>query len=120
MTLDRKDKLIRLKAKNKGNKLLTDAIDDLIKTIESKQWKTKEDVKADRPDADQVHSDGFYFFDINVHPSIRFRVIVQELYEFIGLDGYSAFDKFGGFSVCDFYDHALREYFFICHITLVR
>jgi mRNA-degrading endonuclease HigB of HigAB toxin-antitoxin module len=67
MKLDGKNKLIRLKAKNKGNKLLTDAIDDLIKTIESKQWKSKEEVKADRPDADQVHSDGFYFFDINIH-----------------------------------------------------
>ena len=41
-------------------------IDKLIKDIESNDWKTKEEVKQSRPDADQVHADGFYFFDIQV------------------------------------------------------
>ena len=67
MDLTGKKILEKLKAKNRGNVLLIAAIDDLISTIESKQWKSKEEVKADRPDADQVHSDGFFFFDINVH-----------------------------------------------------
>lgn len=61
MELTGKKILIKLKAKNKGNKLLATAIDNLINTIEAKQWKSKEEVKTDRPDADQVHPDGFYF-----------------------------------------------------------
>lgn len=66
--------LLKLKVKNKGNTLLITAIDNLIGTIESKVWKSKEEIKADRPDADQVHSDGFYFFDIHIH---RTMVMVQ-------------------------------------------
>ncbi|MFC2186591.1 type II toxin-antitoxin system HigB family toxin [Fulvivirgaceae bacterium LMO-SS25] len=31
------------------------------------QWTKSADLKAIRPDADCVHSDGFYFFDLNVH-----------------------------------------------------
>lgn len=30
----------------------------------------KRDVTIDRPDADCVHSDGFYFFDINIHRTL--------------------------------------------------
>ena len=50
------------------------AIDDLINVIESKQWKSMEEIKADRSDADQVHPDGFYFFDIHIH---RTMVMIQ-------------------------------------------
>lgn len=50
--------------------MLCDAIDDLIATVESKNWRTKEDIFKDRPEADQVHSDGFYFFDIHVHRTL--------------------------------------------------
>lgn len=70
MRLFRKNILEKLKDKNKGNVKLTRAIDELISTIEMKAWKTKEDIKADRPDADQVHSDGFYFFNINIHRTL--------------------------------------------------
>jgi mRNA interferase HigB len=70
MKLFRKNLLEKLKTKNKGNIKLTKAIDELISTIEMKTWKTKEDIKADRPDADQVHSDGFYFFNIHVHRTL--------------------------------------------------
>jgi mRNA-degrading endonuclease HigB of HigAB toxin-antitoxin module len=70
MKLFRKNILERLKDKNKGNVKLIRAIDELISTIEMKAWKTKEDIKADRPDADQVHSNGFYFFNINIHRTL--------------------------------------------------
>lgn len=63
----RKHILIKLKQKNRGNKKLIAAIDKLISDIESAQWTKKTDIKESRPDADCVHSDGFYFFDINVH-----------------------------------------------------
>jgi len=74
MDLIGKKILIKLKTKNKGNVLLVGAIDELIKTVESKEWKTKEEIKADRPDADQVHVDGFFFFNINIH---RTMIMIQ-------------------------------------------
>ena len=74
MELFGKKVLVKLKAKNRGSILLVMAIDDLIDTIESKDWKSKEDVKKDRSDADLVHPDGFYFFDINIH---RTMVMLQ-------------------------------------------
>lgn len=70
MRLTNKPILLKLKHKNKGNTLLCSAIDNLIITIESKNWNSKEEILKDRPDADQVHSDGFYFFDINTHRTL--------------------------------------------------
>jgi hypothetical protein len=67
MTLTGKPKLLKLKTKNKGNKKLREAIDQLIKDIEQSTWKTQADLAGDRPDADSVHPDGFYFFDIAVY-----------------------------------------------------
>lgn len=67
MELLRKNKLTKLKRKNQGNSKLIRAIDKLISDIESANWTKKTDIKLARPDADCVHSDGFYFFDINIH-----------------------------------------------------
>lgn len=67
MRLTQKSILLKVKQKNKGNIKLCKAIDELISTIEDNSWETKEDILFDRPDADQVHSDGFYFFDISIH-----------------------------------------------------
>ena len=63
-------KLVKLKNKNKGNTKLVKAIDNLIKEIEDGNWTNGEELKKDRPDADCVHNDGFYFFDINVHRTL--------------------------------------------------
>ncbi len=65
-----KKQLLKLKKKKQGDKALCKAIDDLISDIEKSDWKTKEEVKAARPDADQVHTDGFYFFNIEVHRTL--------------------------------------------------
>lgn len=67
MELLQKNKLIKFKKKNKGNKILIEAVNRLISTVEEADWKQKSDVKTDRPDADCVHSDGFYFFNIDIH-----------------------------------------------------
>ena len=67
MNLLRKDKLLKLKIKNKGNGKLLKAIDSLIDDIEAANWETKNDILAERSDADCIHSDGFYFFDVNIH-----------------------------------------------------
>lgn len=67
MRLIKKQLLLKLKYKNRGNTKLCKAIDELISIIEQKNWISKEQIKIDRPDADQIHQDGFYFFDIQIH-----------------------------------------------------
>jgi len=59
--------LERLKRKNHGNTKLIKAIDKLINDIQVNTWDSPTELKATRPDADCVHSDGFYFFNLNVH-----------------------------------------------------
>jgi mRNA-degrading endonuclease HigB of HigAB toxin-antitoxin module len=63
----RKDRLLKLKRKNLGNTILVKAIDAIIEDIEKGSWKSRQEVKDARPDADCVHNDGFYFFNISVH-----------------------------------------------------
>ncbi|MBN2730406.1 MAG: type II toxin-antitoxin system HigB family toxin [Bacteroidales bacterium] len=70
MRLLGKPKLEKLKRKNKGNKKLIDSIERLIIDIEENNWSNQLEVKESRPDADCIHSDGFYFFNINVHRTI--------------------------------------------------
>ncbi|MDO3641771.1 type II toxin-antitoxin system HigB family toxin [Mucilaginibacter sp. L3T2-6] len=65
-----KTRLLKLKKKNKGNTDLCNAIDQLITDIESNSWTNEKELKAIRPDADQVHNDGFYFFDIHIHRTL--------------------------------------------------
>ncbi|WP_396185801.1 type II toxin-antitoxin system HigB family toxin [Flavobacterium sp.] len=67
MRLIGKNKLEKLKAKNGGNTVLCSEVDKLISDIENNDWKNQSEVKASRKDADCVHSDGFYFFNISVH-----------------------------------------------------
>ncbi len=69
-----KNKLERLKRKNRGNSKLVRAVDKLIQDIELKEWRSPDKLKQDRPDADCVHGDGFYFFDINIH---RTMILVE-------------------------------------------
>jgi len=67
LKLLRKSILTKLKRKNLGNKILVRAIDKLIIDIEAAEWHNPLDIKVTRSDADCIHSDGFYFFDLNVH-----------------------------------------------------
>lgn len=67
MRLTNKKLLEKLKRKNKGNVSLSKAIDRLIKDINENNWKDQNELNKIRPDADNVHSDGFYFFNINIH-----------------------------------------------------
>jgi mRNA-degrading endonuclease HigB of HigAB toxin-antitoxin module len=70
MRLTGKKKLEKLKRKNIGNTALVQQIERLIKDIEGNNWKDIEELKKTRPDADCVHKDGFYFFDINIHRTL--------------------------------------------------
>ncbi|MCD4769887.1 MAG: type II toxin-antitoxin system HigB family toxin [Bacteroidales bacterium] len=67
MRLVNKKALEKLKRKNRGNALLTKDIDSLISDIEKNEWKNRAELTETRSDADRVHSDGFYFFNIYVH-----------------------------------------------------
>ncbi len=67
MNLINKSLLERLKRKNIGNVKLTKSIDKLILDIEQNEWDSQTELKQIRPDADNVHSEGFYFFNINIH-----------------------------------------------------
>ncbi len=67
MRLIGKKHLEKLKRKNKGNTSLLKEIDRLIDDIEQSEWKNHTELRAARNDADCVHSDGFYFFNIAVH-----------------------------------------------------
>lgn len=67
MELLGKNKLIKLKRKNRGNIRLYQEVDKLITDIERAAWDDAKELKEDRKDADCVHSDGFYFFNLNVH-----------------------------------------------------
>lgn len=67
MNLVNRSLLERLKRKNRGNTKLIKAIDKLIADIQVNAWDSQIELKESRPDADCVHSDGFYFFNLNVH-----------------------------------------------------
>jgi len=67
MRLIGKQKLEKLKRKNRGNIPLKNEIDELIASIESDKWKNQTELSKARPDADCVHSEGFFFFNIDIH-----------------------------------------------------
>lgn len=67
MRLINKKILEKLKRKNKGNTILIKAIDHLVDDIHSNDWLNQSELALSRKDADSVHNDGFYFFDIGVH-----------------------------------------------------
>ena len=62
--------LEKLKRKNKGNIPLVSAIETLIKDLEQSTFKNQRELLEKRKDADCVHSDGFYFFNINIYRTL--------------------------------------------------
>lgn len=50
-----------------GNIKMIAEVDRLIHDIQVNNWSSQLEVKKTRSDADCVHSDGFYFFNLNVH-----------------------------------------------------
>lgn len=93
MELLRKHKLLKLKQKNRGNKKLSIAIDKLISDIENAQWTKKTDIKESRQDADCVHSDGFYFFDINIHRTMILIVFEDNEATVVWTGSHAEYDK---------------------------
>ncbi|HDH31211.1 MAG TPA: type II toxin-antitoxin system HigB family toxin [Candidatus Wolfebacteria bacterium] len=93
MKLIRKDKLLKLKRKNQGNLKLAKAIDKLIVDIESANWKNKLELIESRPDADRVHSEDFFFFDINVHRTLTLVVFTEQYAEVLWVGNHDEYDS---------------------------
>lgn len=93
MELFRKNKLYKLKAKNRGNTKLIKAIDKLISDVESANWTNQTDIKESRQDADYIHSDGFYFFDINIHRTMILVVFEDNEATVIWTGSHDEYDK---------------------------
>ncbi len=74
MEITGKSKLEKLSRKNRGNTLLIQAIDQLVDDLENKDCSNQQQLKKIRPDADLVHSDGFYIFNIQVH---RVMILIE-------------------------------------------
>jgi hypothetical protein len=62
--------LAKLKLKQRGNSRLLNEIDLLIHDLESNEFTSFEDLKKVRIDADKVHNEGFYFFNIHIHRTL--------------------------------------------------
>jgi len=62
-------KIMKLKRKNIGNQRLCEAIDSWLADMENFEG-SEQMIHAWRPDANKVHNDGFYFFDIHLHRTL--------------------------------------------------
>ena len=62
--------LTKLKLKQRGNVNLLEEIDLLVDELENNEFNSFEELKKIRNDADKVHNDGFYFFNINIHRTL--------------------------------------------------
>ncbi len=84
-----KYKLLKFEKKNLGNVKLVKAIDKLLDDITSSNWQSQTELIEDRKDADCVHKDGFYFFDINVHRTLVLIVFEENeaIIQWIGTHG---------------------------------
>jgi hypothetical protein len=59
------------------------AIDKLILDIESACWSDKLELVKSRPDADRVHCEDFFFFDINIHRTLVLIVFSKQYAEIL-------------------------------------
>lgn len=92
MRLIGKKILEKLKRKNKGNTALNREISKLIEDIEKHNWKDQTALKETRPDADCVHSDGFYFFNIEVHRTMILIEFSEEEATVVWVGGHKEYE----------------------------
>ena len=72
---------------------LTSAIDKLIDDIESAAWKDKLELIDSRPDADRVHSEDFFFLNINVHRTLVMIVFTDQCAEILWVGTHDDYDS---------------------------
>jgi len=93
LNLLNKRKLLKLEKKNQGNKKLTEAIKKLIEDIENSEWQNPLEIKEVRPDADNVHPEGFYFFNINIHRTMILIVFEDSEASIVWTGNHQEYDK---------------------------
>lgn len=71
--------------KNKGNTKLRSEINKLISTIETAKWSKSTQIKKARPDADRVHPEGFYFFNIAIDRTMILIELDEEKQQLCGV-----------------------------------
>ncbi|MHA4742470.1 type II toxin-antitoxin system HigB family toxin [Dyadobacter sp. MSC1_007] len=76
MVIRGKKILEKLIAKNRGNRRLAEAVDQLIIDLERNSTHSIQELLEIRKDADRVHR-GYYFFDICVHRALIFIQFVD-------------------------------------------
>lgn len=72
---------------------LIKAIDKLILDIESADWQDKSGLIKSRPDADRVHGNDFFFFDINVHRTLTLVVFTEQYAEILWVGNHDDYDS---------------------------
>ncbi len=92
MKILRKDKLLKLKKKNQGNLKLTQAIDKLIADIEHSDWQDKLELLESRPDADRVHSEDIFFFDLHIHRTLTLIVFTEQIAEILWVGNHDEYE----------------------------
>lgn len=70
MRLIGKPKLLKFQKKRLGNTALVKAINELIAELQNGNWVNGDALIVNRPDADLVHNEGFYFFNIRSHRTL--------------------------------------------------
>ena len=70
--------LLKYRKKNLGNKALVKAINKLIIDIEENEIKNFDDLYVIRPDADRVHSDGYFILDLVDHRTMILVEIIND------------------------------------------
>lgn len=71
-------RLNKLKVKNRGNIGLWTEIDKLINDLETFEGYDLDALKRIRKDADCVHDEGFYFFDIQIHRTLLLIELAED------------------------------------------
>ena len=79
--------------KKRGNKKLTIEIEQLLETLENANWSNSQDIKLSRPDADRVHPDGFYFFNISVDRTMVLIELEQDRASIVWCGNHDAYES---------------------------
>lgn len=72
MQIADKDVLTKLRFRNRSNRQLSDAINQLITQFENNSITSLEQLLELRKDADKVHAKGFYFFNLHAYRALIF------------------------------------------------
>lgn len=93
MRLNNLKNLEKLKKKNIGYVKLAKAIDELVHDLRNHSFKSHEELKKVRPDADRIHQDGFYFFNINVHRTMVMAELNDDKATFVWVGSHDDYEN---------------------------